>query len=210
MPASSRDPPKRRYLSSTQRKMEIRKVALTAFSIHGYAATTMEHIANLAGMSKAGLYAHYKSKDELFEDLLINLLPPPFNNQAWLVDTKAQLREAIDAFTDKIYTTLSDPNFIAMLRLLIAESGRVPHLIQRWRDDVILPHIAAQQRMIDQCVERGVMRRSPLTEHFEIVVAPAMYHAIWQIIFGMENISEALEKMRATHHALLLELLGNT
>ena len=210
MHSSSTDIPKRRYLPSSQRKVEIRNAALTAFSSHGYATATVEHIANLAGMSKAGLYAHYKSKDEIFEDLLINLLPPPFNNQAWLVNTNAQLREAIDAFIDKTYTILSDPNFIAMLRVLIAESGRVPHLIQRWRNEVILPHITAQQRMIDQCVARGVMRRSPLTEHFEIVVAPAPYHALWQIIFGTENTSEELERMRKTHRALLLELLENT
>src|SRR5690606_39086029 len=79
-------------------------------------------------------------------------LAPAFNNQARLVDTNEQLRAAIDAFIDKTYAVLSSPNLIAMLRLLIAESGRVPQLIQRWRDEVVLPHIAAQQQIVDQCV----------------------------------------------------------
>ncbi|HEY9280773.1 MAG TPA: hypothetical protein VIP51_11930, partial [Eoetvoesiella sp.] len=63
--------------------------------------------------------------------------------------------------------------------------------------------------VIDQCVERGIMRSSPLTRHFEIVVVPAPYHALWQMTFGTENSREGLTKIRETHRALLIELLTN-
>lgn len=209
MPASSADSPKRPYLPSAQRKEEIREAALKAFSNHGYAGTTIEQIATLTGMSKAGLYAHYKSKEELFEDMLVRLLKPPFNSQAWLVDTPEQLRQTIDTFIEQTYSKLAEPDFIAMLRLLIAESGRFPHLTRRWHDEVLRPHIAEQQRIIDQCVERGTMRRSPLTRHFEIAVVPAPYGALWHMLFGIENSQEELNKIRETHRALLIELLTN-
>ncbi len=38
---------------------------------YGYAKTTVEDIAREAGVSKGAIYLHYKSKDELFERLLL-------------------------------------------------------------------------------------------------------------------------------------------
>ncbi|MQU09599.1 TetR/AcrR family transcriptional regulator [Pseudomonas helleri] len=207
MPVSPAGARKRRYLPAAQRKEEILSAALAAFSSHGYAAATIEHIATFAGMSKAGLYAHYKSKDEIFEDLLIQMLAPPFLGQSWLPAVDGRLRDNIDTFIDQAYAKLANPDIIAMLRLLIAESGRAPHLIRRWREEVLQPHIDAQQRMINECVERGVARPSALTRHFALVVTPALYVALWQILFGEVDGRQELEKVREVHRDLLIELL---
>ncbi|WP_030620823.1 TetR/AcrR family transcriptional regulator [Streptomyces fulvoviolaceus] len=40
--------------------------ALTVFSQYGYAKTTMQDVARAAGMSRAGLYLHFASKEDLF------------------------------------------------------------------------------------------------------------------------------------------------
>ena len=40
--------------------------ALTVFSQYGYAKTTMQDIARAAGMSRAALYLHFASKEDLF------------------------------------------------------------------------------------------------------------------------------------------------
>ena len=64
---------RRRYLPSAERKREILDAALIEFSDRGYTATTIETIATRAGLSKTGIYAHYKSKEEVFEDLLMTV-----------------------------------------------------------------------------------------------------------------------------------------
>lgn len=44
----------------------IKDVALPLFALKGYDGTTMNEIAELVGIKKASLYAHYKGKEELF------------------------------------------------------------------------------------------------------------------------------------------------
>ncbi|MEN8655495.1 helix-turn-helix domain-containing protein [Streptomyces sp. 21So2-11] len=48
------------------RTEHILDAALTAFCQYGYGKTTMQDVARAAGMSRAALYLHFPSKEELF------------------------------------------------------------------------------------------------------------------------------------------------
>ncbi|QYX75174.1 TetR/AcrR family transcriptional regulator [Streptomyces akebiae] len=48
------------------RNEHILDTALTVFSRYGYAKTTMQDIARAAGMSRAALYLHFSTKEDLF------------------------------------------------------------------------------------------------------------------------------------------------
>ncbi|MGH3772930.1 MAG: TetR/AcrR family transcriptional regulator [Pseudonocardiaceae bacterium] len=56
----------RRRLSSPARRGELLDAALREFSSRGYYLTQMEHVAAAAGVSKALVYQHFPSKEELF------------------------------------------------------------------------------------------------------------------------------------------------
>ena len=56
----------RRRLSSEDRRRELLDAALAEFSSRGYYLTQMEHVAATAGVSKALVYQHFASKEELF------------------------------------------------------------------------------------------------------------------------------------------------
>jgi len=58
--------PPRRRLSSQARRRELLDAALQEFGNRGYYLTQMEHVAATAGVSKALLYQHFASKEELF------------------------------------------------------------------------------------------------------------------------------------------------
>ncbi len=58
--------PARRRLSSQARRGEHLDAALREFSSRGYYLTQMEHVAATAGVSKALVYQHFASKEELF------------------------------------------------------------------------------------------------------------------------------------------------
>jgi AcrR family transcriptional regulator len=62
--------PTRRRLTAEERRTAILDAALTAFSQTGYHATSLDDIAREAGVSKALIYEHFASKQELHADLI--------------------------------------------------------------------------------------------------------------------------------------------
>lgn len=62
--------PKLKPETSAARKFHILKAAMVCFSKQGYHQTSMDNIVQQAGLSKGGLYVHFKSKKELFLALL--------------------------------------------------------------------------------------------------------------------------------------------
>ncbi|MEK4509846.1 TetR/AcrR family transcriptional regulator [Paenibacillus sp. FSL K6-2524] len=49
---------------------EIKDIALTCFTTHGYEGASLSQIAEKVGMRKQSLYAHFKGKDDLFLQVL--------------------------------------------------------------------------------------------------------------------------------------------
>ena len=88
MPPKKDDAPdnKRRYLSSAARKEEILDAALVEFADRTYNAVSMERLAECAGLSKAGIYAHFKSKEEIFHALLERTTKQICDFQGWFPD----------------------------------------------------------------------------------------------------------------------------
>ncbi len=210
MPASIQAPRKKRVrLSPEVRKQKILEAALVEFSEHGFGAATVERIAGRADLSKAGLYAHFSSKDEIFQALLTQVLRPPFEAEQWQLLEGESLRGAIDRFIDLSYENLLEPRTIATLRLLIGESARAHDTIRLWRDEVILPYQRAQQAVVNLCVASGWMRESVLTRHFELVSAPTLYAALHSMLFQDGEAAAEIKALREAHRQLLHELLLN-
>jgi AcrR family transcriptional regulator len=63
----------RRELYAEQTRNAVIDAAVTRFARDGYAATTMDAIAEDARVAKGGLYHHFASKAELFETVFITV-----------------------------------------------------------------------------------------------------------------------------------------
>jgi AcrR family transcriptional regulator len=62
--------PPRRRLTGEERRTGILDAALAAFSQSGYHSASIDDIAREAGVSKALIYEHFASKQELYADLI--------------------------------------------------------------------------------------------------------------------------------------------
>jgi len=198
---------KRRYLSSAARKEEILDAALVEFSDRTYNAVSMERLAECAGLSKAGIYAHFKSKEEIFHALLERTTQQLRDFQGWLPDEELTLPELVDVYIDRLYTTFDSPATISAYRLLLAESARAPALVQHWREDVARRLRERAQLIIQRNIDRGIVRPGVLTEHFfPLALAPAL---LWlnSSMLSRGNPSIALVQLQDAHQQLLLELL---
>jgi AcrR family transcriptional regulator len=69
-PGAAPPAPAGRRLTADARRRQLFEVALTLFSEHGYAATTMDEIAEAAGVTKPLVYQHFESKRALYLELM--------------------------------------------------------------------------------------------------------------------------------------------
>lgn len=53
-----------------QTRQAVLQAALTNFSTRGYSATTLDHIAQTAGVTRGAIYWHFKNKKDLFAQLM--------------------------------------------------------------------------------------------------------------------------------------------
>lgn len=83
----------------------LRQVALTEFAAAGYAATSLQRIADLAGTSKASVLYHFSSKEQLLADIV----SPALDDLERLLvpdDGAAAIRHAdfVERFVDLLLT----------------------------------------------------------------------------------------------------------
>ncbi len=70
--ASEHDTPE--AAAAPRRRGEILAAAERVFQAHGYAATTIEAVADAAGVAKGSVYNYFKSKRELFYEVLADVV----------------------------------------------------------------------------------------------------------------------------------------
>lgn len=108
-------------MSADERRGQLIAAAGEMFLQKGYRATTVDDIAQCAGMSKKTVYQIFSSKTELFDALLTEWLAPitiPVES-----DGRPPREVLTDALCRLVNFALSERN-ISMTRLLIAETSQ--------------------------------------------------------------------------------------
>jgi AcrR family transcriptional regulator len=100
-------------------------IAASVFLEQGFARTSMSEIAARLGGSKATLYGYFRSKEELFVEVVVaeaaKQLLPTFEE---LDENCADLRDALIPVGEKLLTFLLSPDAIAAHRMVMSEAGR--------------------------------------------------------------------------------------
>ena len=60
-------------LPAAERRTQLIETAVAVFATNGYHATSMNDVAEAAGVTKPVLYQHFSSKRELFVELLADI-----------------------------------------------------------------------------------------------------------------------------------------
>jgi AcrR family transcriptional regulator len=135
--AGGGQPGRPRQMSEDERRRQLVAVAGEMLLQKGYRSTTMDDVAQCAGMSKKTVYQLFSAKSELFDALLAEWMAPytiPIES-----DGRPPREVLIDALCRLVTFALSERQ-ISMFRMLIAETSD--------SEDIA----AALQR---QCVGRG-------------------------------------------------------
>jgi TetR/AcrR family transcriptional repressor of mexJK operon len=114
--------------------------ARTLFMRQGYAGTTMEQIAALAGLTKRTVYNNYGDKDALFTQIVADVLAYAETFARGLHEefttgvTAANVAATLDDLGRRLALGIVRPEVIALRRLLIGEARSFPSLAAEYFD----------------------------------------------------------------------------
>jgi len=176
--------PKRWERRKEARPAEIVAAALHLFSDRGFAATRLEDVATVAGVSKGTVYLYFDSKEQLFEAVVREAITPNIARAEALVDgfegpTPDLLRGLFAFVGDVLETPLT-----GVMKLIVSESGNFPQLARMYADLVLRRAFALMRRVLERGVSRGEFRPMDLHATVPLVVAPILLLGVWKHSFG--------------------------
>jgi AcrR family transcriptional regulator len=116
-------------------RQRILDAALGVFLARGFAAASMEGIAREAGVAKLTLYRHFESKQALFVEVARRAQLSVRERLGTIVDRGRPLDAVLRDIIGRLYDGYTHPEYLAVLRLVIAEAGRFPELGRAMLDD---------------------------------------------------------------------------
>jgi TetR/AcrR family transcriptional regulator, mexJK operon transcriptional repressor len=145
---SSRRPSSRQYATHPRpddpRVVRSRAAAVdaatTLFLQKGYAGTTMEEIAALAGITKRTLYNNYADKSALFIQIVTDVIAfaeefaRGLSSEFAVAMTTANLSATLHDLGRRLALRIVRPEVIALRRLLIGEARAFPELAKEYFD----------------------------------------------------------------------------
>jgi len=168
-----------------ERPHEILEAAFLEFSRNGYALTTLDAIAERAGVTKGTIYVYFENKEHLFISMVRELMKVTLDT----VHTMFERDEG--STTDLLRTQFSyiyeniveDRRRREVVRMLIAEAPRFPALADRYYQEIHLPCMDLLKRAIQRGMDRGEIRRSPVTDCLLVIIAPIALVDVWMMMF---------------------------
>lgn len=118
------------------------EAARTLFLRKGYADTTMEEIALLAGRAKRTVYNNFADKEALFTQMVEDLtayadeLARGLHEEITVGITAANLRATLEDIGRRLALVIVRPEVISIRRLLIGEARAFPALAREYFDRV--------------------------------------------------------------------------
>ena len=177
--------PETRRRRKAERPQEIIEAAFLEFSKNGYAVTTLDQVAERAGVTKGTIYVYFESKEHLFISMVHEAVKATMDTVEDIFErhdgsTADLLREQFSFIYDHI---VQDRRRREVVRMLIAEASRFPALADRYYQEIHLPCMDLLTRTIQRGMDRGEIRRSAVTECPLVIIAPIALVDLWMMMF---------------------------
>jgi TetR/AcrR family transcriptional repressor of mexJK operon len=179
-----------------RRRQHLVEVAAKMFMKFGFDGTSMDAVAETAGVSKRTVYAHYRDKDDLFNAVLRSLI------ERWLIPINqfelntSELEPILVEVGRNLLTAALAPKAVSLHRIIISESERRPQFGRlansEGREPAIRAIAAALERHADKL---RVKNLECAAEHFlGLVVDNNLWRAAMGLDLGPNNVDEIVRR----------------
>ena len=169
-----------------ERPQEIVEAAFTEFSRNGYATTTLDQIAERAGVTKGTIYVYFENKEHLFISMVHEAMKTTLDTiQDMFKRHEGSTADLLKAQFSFIYRHIvEDRRRREVVRMLIAEASRFPALADRYHEEILRPCLDMLRQAIQRGVDRGEIRDSAILNSPQVVIAPIALFDLWLMMFG--------------------------
>ncbi|SCB34301.1 TetR/AcrR family transcriptional regulator [Rhizobium multihospitium] len=192
-----------------RRPVQILDAAFEEFVERGYVATRVEDIATRIGVTKGTVYVYFEAKEQLFEAMIRHISTPLEDLLISGNELKGTATERLRKNIELIYDLIiNDRKLRELMRFVIAEGSRFPHIVDRHHDIFIDPLERQMQSLIDEGVKLGEFRAAPAA-FADAVVAPAIAFLFFKLLFDERRALDKASYLKAhidlVLHGLLLK-----
>jgi AcrR family transcriptional regulator len=168
-----------------ERPQEILEAAFVEFSRNGYAMTTLDQIAEGAGVTKGTIYVYFENKEHLFISMVREVTKATLDTVHEMLEThEGSTADLLRAQFSFIYQHIvEDRRRREVLRMLIAEAPRFPELADRYHQEILRPCLDMLKQAIQRGMDRGEFRHSAIIDLPQIVIAPIALVDLWMMMF---------------------------
>lgn len=175
----------RRARRKDARPGELLAAALDLFVEKGFAATRVDEVAALAGVSKGTLFLYFSSKEELFKAVVREHISGRFaqwNDEIEQFEGSSQemLRYCLTSWWERIGATKAS----GIPKLMMSEARNFPELAAFYQHEVIQPGSALIARILQRGVARGEFRPMDIKYGVYMVLTPLLFLTMWTHSLG--------------------------
>ena len=183
-----------RQAKQTAKAEQILQGAMQEFLQHGYTATSMARIASTAGVSKETLYSYFESKEKLFTAIVERTAQQHFQEVFASEPLPTDPAEQLRLLAPKSLSPENlDPMRMNFYRLIVAESGRFPHLAELYVEQFEKPNLETCTGYLQQVTQ--LRSSDPEAVAWIIEGMLLYYYLVMETLHGKNVMSMTLDRI---------------
>lgn len=163
---------------------QIRVAAQKLFLERGFAGVSTDAISAAAGVSKETLYNYFPNKEELLTDCLEQLITNSSADEPLAADgitsigDRDALRNALLVLAHQLIANLMQPDYLALVRVIITETPRLPRLGDLFRSTVPEAAFRSVTDLLIRAQGQGVVRIEDMQTASRAFVGPLLTYVL--------------------------------
>lgn len=195
---------------AARREARIVEVAMRLFIERGFDATSIDAVAEAAGVSKPTLYARYRDKRALFEAVLNErvrewLAPLSAAAEVQALETEPRdVERVLNELSRTLLARAQDPGAAALTRCIVAQALQFPDLAKLAYEEGWLRGVRAVARLLKVLVAQGQVEIDDVEIAADLFLNLILGRSSKQALYGIPVDPEAQERRRRAAVALYL------
>ena len=134
-----------------EKRAAILEAAKHLFVKQGFDGTSMDAIANKAGVSKLTVYSHYRDKETLFAEAVRRKCEEQMPPEIFMADLKGPIRKQLMTIARAFFGLITSEDAVAIHRTIVANAKSSPKLAELfWEAGPMKTHAAFEAFLRDE------------------------------------------------------------